>query len=175
MLTTPSGQRSVRPLQAGDHVVVIGAGPAGLTAAYLLTKQGVRTTVLEADTEVGGISRTARYKRYRFDLGGHRFFTKMPHVQAMWDELLGDKFISVPRLSRIHYQGRFFDYPLKAGNALRGLGVVNAFRILFSYLRWRYKPYPIEDAERVDERRKAIGLSTMAEYERFLRETGARP
>ena len=71
---------------------------------------------------VGGISRTARYKSYRFDLGGHRFFTKMPHVQAMWDELLGDKFISVPRLSRIHYQGRFFDYPLKAGNALRGLG-----------------------------------------------------
>jgi protoporphyrinogen oxidase len=145
VLTTPSGQRPVRPLQAGDHVVVIGAGPAGLTAAYLLTKQGVRTTVLEADTMVGGISRTARYKRYRFDLGGHRFFTKMPHVQAMWDELLGDKFISVPRLSRIHYQGRFFDYPLKAGNALRGLGVVNAFRILFSYLRWRYRPYPIED------------------------------
>jgi protoporphyrinogen oxidase len=141
----PSTPRSVRQLRPGDHVVVIGAGPAGLTAAYLLTKSGVRVTVLEGDTVVGGISRTARYKSYRFDLGGHRFFTKMPHVQAMWDELLGSKFISVPRLSRIHYQGRFFDYPLKAGNALRGLGLINAFRILFSYLRWRVKPYPVEE------------------------------
>jgi protoporphyrinogen oxidase len=142
---TPPTPRPVRQLRPGDHVVVIGAGPAGLTAAYQLTKAGVRTTVLEGDTVVGGISRTARYKSYRFDLGGHRFFTKMPHVQAMWDELLGSKFISVPRLSRIHYQGRFFDYPLKAGNALRGLGPVNACRILFSYLRWRMKPYPVEE------------------------------
>jgi protoporphyrinogen oxidase len=125
--------------------VVIGAGPAGLTAAYLLTNARVRTTVLEADTTVGGISRTARYKNYRFDLGGHRFFTKMPHVQAMWDELLGDKFISVPRLSRIHYRGHFFDYPLKAGNALRGLGPINALRILFSYLRWHSFPYQVEE------------------------------
>ena len=124
---------------------MIGAGPAGLTAAYLLTQSGIRTTVLESDTVVGGISRTARYKNYRFDLGGHRFFTKLPPVQAMWDELLGSRFISVPRLSRIHYQGRFFDYPLKPGNALRGLGIVNASRILFSYLWWRYKPYPVEE------------------------------
>ena len=137
--------RPVRPLKPGDHVVVIGAGPAGLTAAYVLTKAGVRTTVLESDTVVGGISRTARYKNYRFDLGGHRFFTKMPHVQAVWDELLGSKFIDVPRLSRIHYRGRFFDYPLKAGNALRGLGPVNALLILLSYLRWRYRPYPVEE------------------------------
>src|SRR6185503_18291274 len=74
---TASTPRSVRQLRPGDHVVVIGAGPAGLTAAYLLTKEGVRVTVLEGDTVVGGISRTARYKSYRFDLGGHRFFTKM--------------------------------------------------------------------------------------------------
>ncbi|MEP6914252.1 MAG: NAD(P)/FAD-dependent oxidoreductase [Acidobacteriota bacterium] len=144
MLTTPS-RRTVAPLRAGDHVVVIGAGPAGLTAAYLLTNAGVRTTVIEGDSIVGGISRTARYKNYRFDLGGHRFFTKMPQVQAVWDDLLGDKFISVRRLSRIHYQGHFFDYPLKAGNALRGLGPINALRILVSYLRWHFFPYPVEE------------------------------
>jgi protoporphyrinogen oxidase len=145
VLTTPSSARRVAPLGPDDHVVVIGAGPAGLTAAYLLTKAGVRTTVLEADTMVGGISRTARYKTYRFDLGGHRFFTKIPHVQAVWHELLGDNFISVPRLSRIHYQGHFFDYPLKAGNALRGLGAVNALRILLSYVRWHFFPYDVEE------------------------------
>src|SRR6266545_4383795 len=94
---------------------------------------------------VGGISRTARYKDYRFDIGGHRFFTKIEPVQALWDEILGDEFISVPRLSRIFYGGKFFDYPLKAGNALRGLGLVNAALIVLSWMRWRYKPYPVED------------------------------
>ena len=137
--------RTVRQLVSGDRVVIVGAGPAGLTAAYLLSKRGVRSTVLEADDIVGGISRTARYKNYRFDLGGHRFFTKMPHVQAMWDELLGEKLLSVPRLSRIHYAGRFFDYPLRAGNALRGLGAVNAARILASYLRAQFRSHAAEE------------------------------
>ena len=99
---TTGAVRAVAPLRAGDHVLVIGAGPAGLTAAYLLSKQGYRVTVLEADQIVGGISRTAQYKGYRFDIGGHRFFTKLEPVQALWDELLGAEFISVPRLSRIH-------------------------------------------------------------------------
>ncbi|HXE80255.1 MAG TPA: NAD(P)/FAD-dependent oxidoreductase [Vicinamibacterales bacterium] len=137
--------RHVRQLAPGDRVVIIGAGPAGLTAAYVLARRGVRSTVLESDDAVGGISRTARYKNYRFDLGGHRFFTKMPHVQAMWEELLGDAFLSVPRLSRIHYAGRFFDYPLKAGNALRGLGFINAARILVSYLRAQLRPHAVEE------------------------------
>ena len=137
--------RTYAPLLPGQHVVIIGAGPAGLTAGYLLSKEGVRTTILEADEIVGGLSRTARYGQFRFDIGGHRFFTKFEPVQALWEEILGDEFISVPRLSRIYYDGTFFDYPLKAANALRGLGIVNALAIVASFIRWRYRPYPIEE------------------------------
>jgi protoporphyrinogen oxidase len=137
--------RAVSPLLPGERVVVIGAGPAGLTAAYLLSKAGVTTTVLEGDDIVGGISRTAQYKQFRFDIGGHRFFTKVEPVQALWEEILGDEFISVPRMSRIHYDGKFFDYPIKAMNALKGLGPVTAATIVLSYLRWHYRPYPIEE------------------------------
>jgi protoporphyrinogen oxidase len=138
--------REVTPLESGDHVVVIGAGPAGLTAAYALAKQGsARVTVLEGTDMVGGLSQTARYKGYRFDIGGHRFFTKIKPVEDLWHEILGAEFITVPRLSRIHYKGTFFDYPLKASNALQGLGVVNAFRIVLSYVKWHYWPYPVEE------------------------------
>jgi protoporphyrinogen oxidase len=133
------------PLLPGQHVVIIGAGPAGLTAGYLLSKQGVRTTILEADDIVGGLSRTAQYKEFRFDIGGHRFFTKYESVQALWEEVLGDEFISVPRLSRIYYDGKFFDYPLKAGNALKGLGLVNALLIVASFIKWRWRPHPVEE------------------------------
>jgi protoporphyrinogen oxidase len=138
--------RPVAELAPNDRVVVLGAGPAGLTAAYRLAKAtDARITVLEADDIVGGISRTAQYKGFRFDIGGHRFFTKIRPVEDLWHEILGPEFISVPRLSRIHYNNRFFDYPLKAGNALRGLGPINALRIVLSYVKWHYQPYPIEE------------------------------
>jgi protoporphyrinogen oxidase len=144
-MTPKPAPRAVARLQPGDRTVVIGAGPAGLTAAYLLSKQGHAVTVLEGDETVGGISRTAQYKGFRFDIGGHRFFTKIAPVEAMWEEVLGDEFISVPRLSRIHYRGRYFDYPLKATNALRGLGLFEALRIVLSYLKWHWRPYPVEE------------------------------
>ncbi len=132
-------------LRRGDHVVIIGAGPGGLTAAYLLAKQGVAVTVLEGDDVVGGISRTVQYKGYRFDIGGHRFFTKIAPVEALWQEVLGDEFISVPRLSRIYYKEKFFDYPLKAKNALKGLGLWNAFRCVWSYIDAQLHPAPVEE------------------------------
>jgi protoporphyrinogen oxidase len=145
MSDSAGAPRAVTQLKAGDEVVVVGAGPAGLTAAYLLTKAGYKVTVLEGDTIVGGISRTAQYRGFRFDIGGHRFFTKIAPVQALWEEILGDEFISVPRMSRIHYGGKYFDYPLKAMNALSGLGIVNAIRIMVSYVQAQLHPSPVED------------------------------
>ena len=145
-MTAPvAAARAVRPLRRGDRVVVIGAGPAGLTAAWLLAKAGHTVTVLEGDNVVGGISRTATYRGYRFDIGGHRFFTKIKPVEDLWNEILGDEFISVPRMSRIHYDGKYFDYPLKAMNALSGLGLINAVRIMFSYAYARFRPSAEED------------------------------
>jgi len=113
--------RSVAQLEPGDRVVIIGAGPAGLTAAYLLAKDGIAVTVLEGHDTVGGLSQTAQYKGYRFDIGGHRFFTKIAPVEQLWHEVLGSEFIRVPRLSRIHYGGKYFNYPLKARRMTCGL------------------------------------------------------
>ena len=123
-----------------QQVVVIGAGPAGLTAAYELARRKVAVTVLEQDQQVGGIARTVNYRGYRFDIGGHRFFTKVAVVARLWRQLLGEDFLTRPRLSRIVYRKRFYDYPLKPFNALRNLGLVNTAAILFSYLRVRLFP-----------------------------------
>ena len=141
----PLPNRTIDRLKPGDRVCVIGGGPAGLTAAYQLQKAGACVTVLEGTDMLGGISQTAQYKGYRFDIGGHRFFTKYGPVQEFWEEILADEFISVPRMSRIHYNGTYFDYPLKAANALGGLGIINAFRILFSYAKAKIKPNPVEE------------------------------
>ena len=126
--------RSAGHPEGHSDVFVIGAGPAGLTAAYLLTKQGVPTTVVEADPRyVGGISRTASYKDFLFDIGGHRFFSKSKEVVDLWHEILPQDFIERPRLSRIYYDGKYYSYPLKAFEALTNLGVIESGLCVLSF------------------------------------------
>ncbi|MDE3204741.1 MAG: NAD(P)/FAD-dependent oxidoreductase [Acidobacteriota bacterium] len=135
-----------QPGDLASDVVIIGAGPAGLTAAYELGKAGRRSTVLEADDVVGGISRTVERDGWRFDIGGHRFFTKVAAVEAFWHEVLPDEdFMLRPRKSRIYYRGKFYDYPLKASNALGNLGVVEAVRCVLSYAWARVRPPARQD------------------------------
>jgi protoporphyrinogen oxidase len=122
-------------------VVVLGGGPAGLTAAYLLSRSGVPVTVLETDPRyVGGISRTEEYRGYRFDIGGHRFFSKSEEIENLWTEILGDDLLSRPRLSRIYYNGKFFSYPLQPREALLKLGILESLRCVASYLKSRVNP-----------------------------------
>lgn len=126
-------------------VVVIGAGPAGLTAAYALAQRGCRPQVLEGSSCVGGISRTEEYKGYRVDIGGHRFFTKVEVVTALWKEVLGEDFLRVPRLSRIFFQGKYYPYPLALGPTLKNLGAYQSLRILASYLKAQMRPSRTEE------------------------------
>jgi len=118
-----------------SRVLIIGAGPAGLTAGYELARNGYRPEVLEADSRcVGGLARTVEYRGFRFDIGGHRFFSKNPEIEALWTELLGHRMRECSRLSRVYYSGRFFKYPLEPLDTLRNLGPLEALRSLVSYL-----------------------------------------
>jgi protoporphyrinogen oxidase len=126
--------------QKRAECVIIGAGPAGLTAAYELSEMGAHPIVLEQDRVVGGIARTVKHRGYRFDIGGHRFFSKVPLINEWWKNILGDDFQPRSRLSRIYYNGAFFDYPLRPMNALRNLGAVETMRIAASYVRARTFP-----------------------------------
>src|ERR1700738_4717169 len=129
---------------SGKTVAIIGAGPAGLTAAYLLSKEGVPVTVIEADPQlVARIPRTANYKGYHFDIGGHRFFSKSKEVEDLWTELLPNDLLERPRSSRIFYRGKFFAYPLRAADALLKLGLVESALCVLSYLRARL--FPVRD------------------------------
>jgi len=126
---------------SNKSVAIIGAGPAGLTAAYLLAKQGVEVTVLEADpTYVGGLARTAEYKGFRFDIGGHRFFSKAREVEEFWSEILPHDMLERRRVSRIYYRGQFFSYPLWGREVLRKLGLWESAACLLSYLKARAWP-----------------------------------
>jgi protoporphyrinogen oxidase len=137
---TPTGGRGDRP-----HVV-IGGGPAGLTAGYLLAKAGRRVIVFEADDQVGGLAKTVvDPDGYRFDLGGHRFFTKSKEVNDLWLEIMGDEFLMRPRMSRIFWRGRFLDYPLRGPDVIRKLGPIELTRCLLSYMWAATKPKGQED------------------------------
>ena len=123
----------------GGLTAVIGAGPAGLTAAYVLAARGEPAVVFEAGDTVGGIARTVIWDGYRFDLGGHRFYTKVEAIQRLWEHVLGDEFIVRPRLSRIYFHGSYFAYPLQVRDVIRGLGVVESLRCAMSYFRSRLR------------------------------------
>jgi protoporphyrinogen oxidase len=126
---------------ASYSTVIAGGGPAGLTSAYELTKHGHPCVVLESEKHlVGGISRTDTYKGYRFDIGGHRFFSKSEEVNQLWHEILGDELIVRDRLSRIYYDRKFFYYPLKPFDALRKLGIFRSTRMVLSYIKARLRP-----------------------------------
>jgi protoporphyrinogen oxidase len=146
---SPTPAPGLRPLPAPgsiqpnpqQQVVIMGAGPAGLTAAYELSRYSIPVTVFEQDARyVGGISRTVESQGYRFDIGGHRFFSKSQEVEDFWTEVLGEELLKRPRLSRILYRGKYFDYPLKAANALFGLGIFETIRCMTSYVGARLHP-----------------------------------
>ena len=113
-------------------VIILGAGPAGLSAAYELCGHGVGSILLERDPVVGGLARTVEHRGYRFDIGGHRFFTKIPSIEKIWKDVLGDDLLVRPRLSRIYYRSKFFRYPLEPLDAVVGLGPVESLRCLRS-------------------------------------------
>lgn len=132
-----------------ESSIIIGAGPAGLTTAYELGKRGMKSTVLEASDQVGGISKTVNYRGYRFDIGGHRFFSKVPLINELWHEILGEEFLLRPRISRIYYNQHFFDYPLKPMNALAGLGPLESFLIGLSYIKSKF--FHIQDEKTFEQ------------------------
>ncbi|HET8814174.1 MAG TPA: NAD(P)/FAD-dependent oxidoreductase [Solirubrobacterales bacterium] len=138
-MTTPPLEPDPRP------VAVLGAGPAGLTAAYQLVQRGLQVVVFEADDQVGGLARTVVRDGYRFDLGGHRFFTKSAEVEALWDELLGPEMLVRPRLSRIYWRGRFIEYPLRPADVVAKLGPLEVARSLGSFARARLRPQREEE------------------------------
>ncbi len=121
--------------------IIVGAGPAGLAAAHELTRRGVRPLVLERLHTVGGIARTEAYRGFRFDIGGHRFYTRSEEIRRLWNETLNGDLLTVRRLSRIHYRGRLFSYPLRARDTLRNLGLGESLRCLASYARARLRPH----------------------------------
>jgi protoporphyrinogen oxidase len=124
----------------GRPYCVIGGGPAGLTAGYMLAKAGRKVIVFEADEQVGGIAKTVvDPEGFRFDLGGHRFFTKSKEVNDLWLEIMGDEFLMRPRMSRIFWRGRFLNYPLSGMDVIRKLGPFELALCGLSYLRASFK------------------------------------
>jgi len=134
-----------RPEMRDKPTMILGGGPAGLTAGYLLCKQGLPVIVLEAENQVGGIAKTAVRDGYRFDLGGHRFFTKVKEVDDLWHEIMREEFLKRPRMSRIYWNKKFLDYPLRGPDVIKKLGPVDLTKALLSYIWARLRPKGRED------------------------------
>ena len=140
-VTTLVSRRDLsRPDMREKPTVILGGGPAGLTAGYLLAKRGLPVVVLEAEDQVGGIAKTAVRDGYRFDLGGHRFFTKVKEVDELWHEIMREEFLKRPRMSRIYWNGKFLDYPLRGPDVIKKLGPIELTRSFLSYLWAQMKP-----------------------------------
>jgi len=138
-LGIPNRRGTIAPIGESGRPLVLGAGPAGLTAGYLLAQRGLRPLVLEAASQVGGLARTEVRDGYRFDLGGHRFYTKSVEVEALWHDLLGDELLRRKRLSRIHWRGHLIEYPLRAGDVFSKVGPLEVGRVGASYARARLR------------------------------------
>ena len=148
---TNAAPSSPAAASGGDSIgtAILGGGPAGLTAAYVMARRHRPGAVFEADGTVGGIAKTVEVEGYRFDLGGHRFFTKLKPVQDLWEEMLWDELLTRPRLSRIYYQGKFFSYPISAKDVVARLGLVESARCALSYV-WAAR-HRNSDAETFEE------------------------
>jgi protoporphyrinogen oxidase len=146
IILQPIRHQILNPLPDHTPHLVIGAGPAGLTAAFELAKAGLRPLVLEASPHIGGISRTHRWGDNRIDIGGHRFITKSEDVQRLWAEMMDEPMLKVPRLSRIFYGNKFYQYPLQILNTVGNLGLVESFLMFASYVKARLKPFLPEDS-----------------------------
>src|ERR1700749_52382 len=150
-MTDPTSKQEVVAQAPGSAitperpVVALGGGPAGLTAGYLLAKQGKPVIVLESTDQVGGIARPDVREGYRFDLGGHRFFTKAKEVDALWHEILADEFLKRPRQSRIYWNHKFLEYPLQGMDVIKKLGPVDLTKALVSYMWAALRPKGRED------------------------------
>jgi len=131
--------------ESQSPVVILGAGPAGLTAAYESVKRNLSPVLVEKSGQVGGIARTENYRGYRFDIGGHRFFTHFEEIQRIWNEVLPKDFVTVSRISRIYYKRRFYQYPLSFFNAISNLGAWEGLLILGSYIRAKMQPHEKEE------------------------------
>ncbi len=122
--------------------IIIGAGPAGLAAGYELTKNGQSALILERENQVGGLCRTINYQGFRFDIGGHRFFTKNKEVLKLWQDMLGNDFLTRPRLSRMYYKKKFFAYPIKPLDVLKKMGPIESLKAFFSFVKGKIKYFP---------------------------------
>lgn len=127
----------------GEEIIILGAGPAGLACAYELSKNNLRSTVIDRNPAAGGLLRNVSLDGCILDVGGHRFLSKSEEVNSLWNEILGGELIRVKRKSRIFYRGHYFDYPLNVWNALKGLGIWETLRCLLSYLKSKW--FPVRD------------------------------